>query len=119
MKVVKVAQLCPTLCNSMVYTVHGILQARILLEWVATPFSGGLFPTQGSNPGLPHCRWIFLSAQPPGKPKITGVGSLSLLQRIFLTQKWNRGLLHCRRFFTSRATREARHVINIPNNKRI
>ena len=26
----------------------------------------------------------------------TGVGSLSLLQRIFLTQESNRGLLHCR-----------------------
>ena len=31
------------------------------------------------------------------KPKNTGVGSLSLLQRIFLTQESNRGLLHCRR----------------------
>ena len=31
---VKVTQLCPTLCDSMDYTVHGILQARIL-EWVA------------------------------------------------------------------------------------
>ena len=27
---VKVTQLCPTLCNPRVYTVHGILQARIL-----------------------------------------------------------------------------------------
>ena len=35
---VKVAQLCPTLCDPMDYTVHGILQARIL-EWVAFPFS--------------------------------------------------------------------------------
>ena len=31
---VKVAQSCPTLCDPMDYTVHGILQARIL-EWVA------------------------------------------------------------------------------------
>ena len=35
---VKVTQLCPTLCDPMDYTVHGILQARIL-EWVAFPFS--------------------------------------------------------------------------------
>ena len=34
---VKVAQSCPTLCNPLDYTVHGILQARIL-EWVAFPF---------------------------------------------------------------------------------
>ena len=37
---VKVAQSCPTLYNPMDYTVHGILQARIL-EWVAFPFSRG------------------------------------------------------------------------------
>ena len=36
----EVAQLCPTLCNPMDYTVHGILQARIL-DWVAFPFSRG------------------------------------------------------------------------------
>ena len=39
MSEVKVAQLCPTLCDPIGYTVHGILQARIL-EWVAIPFSG-------------------------------------------------------------------------------
>ena len=37
---VKVAQLCPTLCNPMDCVVHGILQTRIL-EWVAFPFSRG------------------------------------------------------------------------------
>jgi len=37
---VKVAQLCPTLCDPRDYRVHGILQARIL-EWVAVPFSKG------------------------------------------------------------------------------
>ena len=37
---VKVAQSSPTLCNPIEYTVHGILQARIL-QWVAFPFSRG------------------------------------------------------------------------------
>ena len=37
---VKVAQSCLTFCDPMDYTVHGILQARIL-EWVAIPFSRG------------------------------------------------------------------------------
>ena len=37
---VKVAQSYPTLCDRMDFTVHGILQARIL-EWVAFPFSRG------------------------------------------------------------------------------
>ena len=35
---VKVAQLCLTLCDAIDYTVHGMLQARIL-EWVAFLFS--------------------------------------------------------------------------------
>ena len=34
----KFAQSYPTLCNLIDYTVHGILQARIL-EWIAIPFS--------------------------------------------------------------------------------
>ena len=38
-----------------------------------------------------------LPAEPRGKPKNTGVGSLSLLQWIFPTQESNPGLLHCRR----------------------
>ena len=37
---VKVAQSHLTLCDSIGYTVQGILQAR-MLQWVAFPFSGG------------------------------------------------------------------------------
>jgi len=37
-----------------------------------------------------------LPAKPQGKPKNTGVGSLSFLQQIFLTQELNQDLLHCR-----------------------
>ena len=37
---VKVTQSCPTICELMDYTVHGIFQARIL-EWVAFLFSSG------------------------------------------------------------------------------
>ena len=48
----KVAQSRPPLCD---YTVHGILQPRIL-EWVVFPFSRGILRTQGSNPGLLHFR---------------------------------------------------------------
>ena len=45
-------------CDSMDYTVHGILQAGIL-EWVAIPISREIFPTQGLNLDLLHCRWIL------------------------------------------------------------
>ena len=37
-------------CSPPGFSVHGILQAR-RLEWVATPFSRGVFPTQGLNLG--------------------------------------------------------------------
>ena len=49
---VKVTQSCPTLCYPMDYTVHGILQARVL-EWVAFPFS-----RESSQPRDEETRWI-------------------------------------------------------------
>ena len=95
---VKVTQLCPTLCNPMDYTVHGILQARIL-EWrILKPFpSPGDLPNPGIKPRSPALQADSLPEESPGKPKNTGVGSLSLLQGIFLIQESNRGLLPCRR----------------------
>ena len=72
------------------YTVLGILQARIL-EWVAFPLS-----RESSQPRCPTLQVDSLPVEPQGKPKNTGVGSLSLLQQIFPTQELNRGLLHCR-----------------------
>ena len=45
---VKVAQLCLTLCDTMDYTVPGILQARTL-EWKVFPSPGDL-PNRGQNP---------------------------------------------------------------------
>ena len=58
-----------TLCDPMDYTVHGNLKARIL-EWVAFPLSRGIFPTQGSNPGLLHCRQILYQLSHKGSPRI-------------------------------------------------
>ena len=37
---VEATQLCPTLCDLMDYTVHGVYRASIL-EWIAVPFSRG------------------------------------------------------------------------------
>ena len=68
---VLIDRLCLTLCDPMDcslpgFSVHGILQARIL--GVSCYFlPQGIFPTQGSNPGLLHCRWT-LPSEPPGKP---------------------------------------------------
>ena len=69
-------------------------QARIL-EWVAFPFS-----KRSSQPRIkprsPTLQVDSLPAEPQGKPKNVGVGSLSLLQQIFLSQELNQGLLQCR-----------------------
>src|SRR5574337_242618 len=53
-------------------------------------------PNPEIEPGSPALQVDSLPAEPTGKPKNTGVGSLCLLQWIFPTQKWNQGLLHCR-----------------------
>ena len=105
----KVAQSCLTLYDPMAYTVHGILQARIL-EWVAFPLSRGSSQPSKREPRSPILQVDSLPAEPQGKPNNTGVGSLSLLQRIFLTQELNKGLLHCREILTNWAIREAIHL---------
>ena len=55
-------------CNSPDFSVHGILQARIL-EWVATPYSRGC-SLRGSNLRLLHCREISLPLSHLGSPKL-------------------------------------------------
>ena len=70
----KFAQSCLTLCDLMDYTVHGILQARIL-EWVAFPPSPADLPNPGIEPRSPTLQADSLPAQPQGKAKNTGVGS--------------------------------------------
>jgi len=65
----EVTQSCPTLCNPM--------DARLLRPW---DFLGksigvgchfliqGTFPTQGLNPGLPHCRQTLYCLSHQGSP---------------------------------------------------
>ena len=56
----------------------------------------GIFPTQGSNSGLPHCTADYLPAELQGKTKNTEMGNLSLLQQIFPIQELNQSILHCK-----------------------
>ena len=68
---VLVAQLCPTLCEPTncsppSFSVHGILQTRIL-EWISIPFSRG--SSQPRNPTWVSCIAVdSLSSEAPGKP---------------------------------------------------
>ena len=92
---VKVAQSCPTLCNPLDYTQS--MEFSRPEYWSRQPFpSPGDLPNPGIEPRSPILQAGSLPAEPQGKPKNTGVASLSLLQGIFLTQELNWGLLHCR-----------------------
>ena len=67
---VKVTQSCPTVCDPM--------------DWLYSPWNSPgqntgvgslsllqeIFPTQGSNPGLLHCRWILYQLSHKGSPRI-------------------------------------------------
>ena len=95
-----VSQSCPTLCNSMGCSppgssIHGDSPVIRILEWVAMLPSRDL-PNPGIKPRSPALQADSLPSEPPGKPKNTGVGSLSLLQGFFLAQESNWGLWHCR-----------------------
>ena len=80
---------------------HGLYPARLLCpeelsrqEYWSFPSPGHL-PNQGIQPRSPALQADSLLSELPRKPKNTGVGSLSLLQRNFLTQELDWGLLPC------------------------
>ena len=84
---------------------HRLQPARLLCPWGFSRqeyWSGlsclpsGDLPNPGIEPRSPTLQTDSLLSEPPGKPKNTGVGSLSLFQAVFLTQESNRHLLHCR-----------------------
>ena len=62
--------------------------------WSGLPFHSPDPPNPGTEPGSPTLQADALPSELPGKS--TGLGSLSLLQRIFPTQGSNPGLLHYR-----------------------
>ena len=104
---VKVAQSCPTLCDPMDSIVYGVLQVR---TW-----SGSLsllqrsFPTQGLNPGLPHCRRILYQLSHKGKPRTLEWAAYPFSSRFSWprTRTWVSGIAGG--FFTNWAIREAPH----------
>ena len=65
--------------------------------WIGCPFpSPGDLPNPGIEARSPALQEDSSPAEPQGKPKNTGVGSLSLLQGLFPSQGSNQGLLYCR-----------------------
>ena len=114
-----VAQSCLTPCNPVDCSppgpsVHGDspgkntgVDCHALLQ--------GIFLPRDRTQVLPVQAEI-LPTEPPGKPKNTAMGSLSLLQGIFQTQESNRGLLHCRRVLYQLSYRGSPSPGGMPQN---
>ena len=67
----------------------------------------GIFPTQGSNPGLPHCKWILYHLSHQGSPRILEWLAYPFSRGSSWPRNWT-GVSHIAgRFFTSWTTREA------------
>ena len=75
----EVAQSCPTLCNTMDCSPPGFFlrpwdfpgkSTRVGCQFLLQ----GIFPTQGSNPDLPHCRQTLYPLSHQGSPWILGGG---------------------------------------------
>ena len=81
-------------CSLPDSSVHGDSLGKNTGVGLPCPLAGDL-PNPGIKPSFPTGR--SLPSEPPGKPKNTRVGRLSLLQGNFPTLELNQGLLHCKR----------------------
>ena len=95
-----VAYSCLTLCDPMDYSLPGSSVHENSpgknTGMGCHAFLQGIFPTQGSNPGLPHCRQILHHLSHQGSPRILECVAYPFSRGHFLTQESNQGLLHCR-----------------------
>ena len=70
----------------------------------------GIFPTQGCNPGLPHCRWILYQLSHKGSPRILEWVTYPFSSRYSWPRNWTRVSYIAGIFFTNRAMREAKKL---------
>ena len=92
---------CPILCDPLDYTIHRMLQARIL-EWEPFPSPGDL-----PNPGLLHCRWILYQLSHKGSPRILEWVAYLCSSWSSWPRNWNGISWIAGGFFTNWAIREA------------
>ena len=93
---VKVSQSCPTLMRP-----HG-LYSRWNCQGQNTGVGNlslrqGIFPIQGSNSSLPHCRQIVYQLSHKGRPRILEWVAYPFSSGSSRPRNPTRGLLHCRR----------------------
>ena len=106
---VKVAQFCLTLCDPMNCSPWNSpgqntgVGSLSLLQ--------GIFRTQGSNPGLPHCRWILDQLSHKGSPVTLEWVAYPFSNGSFRPRNWTGVSCISNRFFTNWAIREALSMI--------
>ena len=90
------AQLCPTLCDAVDcsppgFSVHGILQARIL-EWVATPSSrGSSWPRNQTQVSCIAGRFFTVWANREAQGKVKTMGCWLQKARLRTLNRWDQG----------------------------
>ena len=94
----------------------GLYPTRLLCSWnssgkntgvVCHALLQGIFPTQGLNPGLPHCRQIFYCLSHQGSPRVLEWMAYSFSRGSSRPRNWTGVSCIAGGFFTSWATRKA------------
>ena len=106
-----VAQWCPTLCDlvdcsSPGSSVYGYSPGQNTREGSLSLLQG-IFPTQGSNPGLLQCRWILYQLSHKGSPRILEWGAYLFSSGSSRYKNWTGVSCIVGRLFTNWAIREA------------
>ena len=73
----------------------------------------GIFPTQGSNPGLPHCRWILYHLGHKGSPRLLEWVAYPFSNGSSQPRNWNGVSCIAGGFFTNWTIKEAQIRCNI------
>ena len=111
---------CAQLCLSGSLWPHGLQPTKCLCPWNSPgqntgvgslSLLQGIFPTQGSNPGLPHCRLILYQLSHKGSPRILEWVAFPFSRGSSLPRDQTRVSCIAGGFFTSWATNEAQKSI--------
>ena len=108
--------------NTTSFQLHRVKVHLFATPWTiqsmefSRPGVGNLFLLQGSSQPrdrtqVSHIAGGFFTNWATGKPKNSGVGSLSLLLWIFPTQELNQDLLHCRQILYQLSHRESPRIL--------
>ena len=110
-----VTQLCPTLydpmdCSLPSSSVHGDSPGKSTRVGCHALLQG-IFPTQGLNPGLLHCRWIFYHLSHQGSPRILEGVAYPFSRGSSWPRSWTGVYCIAGRFFTNWNIREVKVIV--------